>query len=244
MPIKRHDTRGFTLIEMAIVLLITGLLLGGLLIPFGTRIAQQQRQDTQARLDAAQEALLGHVLATGRFPCPADPTLASTTAGAGLARMPPCTGNLSSGALPWATLGLRETDAWGNRLSYRVSSDFADAIDSNTLGGCSPNPAPLHASFALCSTATLDILAASGGTTIAIDVPAIIISHGANGAGAYTPQGTQNFAGNNGDEQENSDNGADLSYVDHLPTPDYDDQLVWVSNLLLMNRMVAAGLLP
>lgn len=241
---KPHGTRGFTLIEMAIVLLIIGLLLGGLLMPFGTRLANQQRLDTQSRLDAAQEALLGHVLTTGRFPCPADPTLSGSTAGAGVARTPPCTGNLSSGVLPWATLGLRETDAWGNRLSYRVSSDFADAVGSNTFGGCSPDPAPLHASFALCSTATLDILATSGGTTIAIDVPTVIISHGANGAGAYTPQGTRNPSGSGDDEQENSDNGGNLNYVDHPPTPDYDDQLAWISNLLLINRMVAAGLLP
>ncbi len=239
-----HRTNGFTLIEMAMVLLITGLLLGGLLLPFGSQLADQQRKSTQVQLDEAREALLGYALANGRFPCPADPALTSTDNGAGVARTPPCSGNLSAGVLPWSTLGLRETDSWGHRLSYRVSSDFADGIESGTWAGCSPDPAPLHASFALCSTATLDILATAGGTTIAIDVPAVIISHGPNGAGAYTPQGTQLARGNDGDERENSDNGINLNYVAHPPTTGYDDQLVWISNPLLMSRMVAAGALP
>ena len=213
-------------------------------MPFGTRMADQQRHTTQLQLAEAQEALLGYVLATGRLPCPADPSVASTHGTAGMARTPPCTGNLSAGVLPWVTLGLRETDVWGNRLSYRVSSDFADAIDSSTWGGCTPDQRPLHASFALCSTATLDILAIAGGTTLAIDVPAVIISHGANGAGAYTQQGTQTPRGNNGDELENSDHGANLNYVWHPPGPGFDDQVVWLSNPLLMSRMVAAGVLP
>lgn len=241
---NNHRGDGFTLIEVALVLLITGLLLGGLLMPFSARMASQQRQATQAQLDEAREALLGYVLATGRLPCPADPALASTQKGAGVARIPPCTGNLSSGVLPWATLGLRETDAWGNRLSYRVSSDFADAIESGTWGGCSPDTAPVHASFALCSIATLDILTVSGGATLAVDVPAVIISHGANGAGAYTPQGAQTPRGSDADELENSDNGANLNYVWHPPTPRFDDQIVWLPNPLLMSRMVAAGVLP
>lgn len=239
-----HRTNGFTLIEMAMVLLIIGLLLGGLLLPFGTQLAEQQRKTTQVQLDEAREALLGYVLANGRFPCPADPALANTDSSAGIARTPPCTGNISAGILPWATLGVRETDSWGHRLSYRVSSDFADSVGSVTWGGCSPDPAPLHASFALCSTATLDILATVAGTTIAIDVPAVIISHGPNGAGAYTPQGAQLPRGSNTDEMENSDNGINLNYVEHPPTTGYDDQIVWISNPLLMSRMVAAGVLP
>ena len=133
---------------------------------------------------------------------------------------------------------------FGHRLSYRVSSDFADSVGSGTWGGWSPDPAPLHASFALCSTATLDIFATTGGATIAIDVPAVIISHGPNGAGAYTPQGIQIARGSNTDEMENSDNGINLNYVEHPPTTGYDDQLVWISNPLLMSRMVAAGVCP
>jgi len=43
---------------------------------------------------------------------------------------------------------------------------------------------------------------------------------------------------------ENSDNGINLNYVAHPPTTGYDDQLVWISNPLLMSRMVAAGVLP
>ena len=237
---------GFTLVEMAIVLMIVGLLLGGMLVPLSAQMEQRNNTDTQKALAEAREAIVGYALANGQLPCPADPAIATGQAGAGIARNPPCTGANSTGVLPWATLGVNETDAWGNRYSYRVTDYFADSIASATYGaGCTPSPAPAYASFALCSAGTLDVKsAASGGATISGSVPAVIISHGKNGAGAYTVNGTQLAVGSNADEQENSDGNADTSYVSHTPTPTFDDLVVWISPSILLNRMVAAGKLP
>lgn len=239
-----NQQKGFTLVEMAMVLLIVGLLLGGLLVPLTAQMEQRNISDTQKALSEIKEAITGYALANGQLPCPAVPTIPTGQANAGIAQTPPCTGTNSTGVLPWATLGVSETDAWGNRYLYRVTDYFADSIASATYG-CAPSTPPSLSSFALCSSGTLNVLsAASGGTTIAGNVPVVIISHGKNGAGAYTPQGTQLAVGSNADEQANSDGSADTNYVSHTPTPTFDDLVVWISPNILLNRMVAAGQLP
>ena len=241
----RHLSNGFTLVEMAIVLMIVGLLLGGLIPTLSAQMESQRINETRKSMAEIQDALTGFAIANGRLPCPANPAIATGQAGAGTERTPPCTGGNSTGVLPWATLGVNETDAWGNRFTYRVSSDFADAVGSATYGGCTPSPAPTLSTFALCSDGNLDVLsAAPAGANVATNVPAVIVSHGKNAAGAYTPQGAQLPVGSNADEQENSDGSADNNYVSHTPTPNFDDLVVWLSNNILLNRMVAAGKLP
>jgi prepilin-type N-terminal cleavage/methylation domain-containing protein len=240
-----NQQKGFTLVEMAIVLMIVGLLLGGILVPLSAQMEQRNISDTQKALSEIKEAIIGYALANGQLPCPADPSIATGLTNAGISRATCTTAANSTGVLPWATLGVSETDAWGNRYTYRVTSDFADAIGNSTYGGCTPSPIPALASFGLCSVGNLNVLsAASGGTTIAANVPAIIISHGKNGAGAYTPNGIQLAVGSNADEQENSDGSTNNNYVSHTSTSTFDDLVVWISPNILLNRMVTAGKLP
>lgn len=242
---KPNLQNGFTLLEMAVVMIIVGLLLGGMLVPLTAQMDQRNISDTQKALSEIKEALIGFTLANGRLPCPANPTIATGSAGAGTERATCTSAANSTGVVPWATLGVNESDAWGDRFTYRVTSDFADAIGSGTYGGCAPSPTPTLATFGLCSVGNLNVLsAASAGVTIAGSVPAVIISHGKNRAGAYTPQGTQVAAGANADEQENSDGSSDNNYVSHTLNPTFDDLVVWISPNILMNRMVAAGKLP
>jgi prepilin-type N-terminal cleavage/methylation domain-containing protein len=242
---------GFTLVEMAIVLMIVGLLLGGMLVPLSAQMDQRNVSDTQKSLAEIKEALIGYALANGRLPCPAVPSTPTgqTVSGVSAGTEVPLSSNICSiltGVLPWATLGVNETDAWGNRYTYRVDTNFSDSNSNTTYGsGCSPSPAPTNASFALCSSGTINVLsAATGGVTIAGNIPAVIISHGKNAAGAYTTQGTYLAVGNNPDEKENSDGSANPNYVSHTPTPTFDDLVVWISPNILLNRMVAAGKLP
>lgn len=241
-----HD-QGFTLTELAVVLVIVSLLIGGLLVPLSAQVDIRSTNDTRTALAEIREALLGFAVANGRLPCPALPSTASGVAGAGLEVAPPLPGAgcvSLAGVLPWATLAVSENDAWGRRYSYRVTSAFSRfPVGAATAG------------FTLSSTGDLTIRPAKGAALIADRVPAVVISHGKNGNGAYLSQGTQLPVGVDADEQENQlTNTAPGVWIDGpvvaefvkraAPTATYDDEVVWISPGVLFNRMISAGKLP
>ena len=122
------SSRGFTLIEMAIVLLILGVVLGMVLnVTSGMRDAQN-RQLVQTKLTSLDTALANFVAQNKRLPCPANGTIASGAANAGIESPFPATGVCNPvaqtyGVIPWVTLGLTEddaTDPWFGRMTYRV----------------------------------------------------------------------------------------------------------------------------
>ncbi|HAN55905.1 MAG TPA: hypothetical protein DCQ77_06830, partial [Betaproteobacteria bacterium] len=135
LEIPTAHQRGFSLIEIAIVLFIVSLLLGGMLLPLAAQQDMRNQGDTQKQLTEAREALLGFAIANGRLPCPASAgsngvespaTAATATTGV------PCT-NPYDGFLPAVTLGLAPIDAqgfavdgWGgntiNRIRYAVTT--------------------------------------------------------------------------------------------------------------------------
>lgn len=259
---------GFTLTELAVVLAIVSLLIGGMLVPLSGQQDMRNRQETAKALAAAQEALIGFALINGRLPCPALPTLATGTGGicpaGGAATVAGCEATTGAGAtlactavhgvLPWSTLGLPESDAWGRRYSYRVTAHFARGVSlgQTDFGAACPlnapdhsgayNPAlgdgPRQAAFALCTPGDIVVLTAVAGTTLVGEVPAVVVSHGRNGAGAWTPQGDR-LPTAGGDEAENADDDADFATNTTI-----DDQLQWIPRGLLMNRMLVAGKLP
>ena len=221
--IRRHQS-GFSLIEMAIVMFIIALLLGGLLPTISSQIEQKNRSDTIKQLDEIQQALVGYAIINGRLPYPAKATIATGTTNAGIADS-----TVQTGVIPWATLGIRETDAWGRRFTYIASNSF---IASN---------------FTITSSGTFTIKSAStSGTNIATNIPAVIVSHGPNGFGAYTTTGSQilPIPVANPDEAENADGTLNTIFVTHDFTTTFDDLVVWISPNILINRMVAAGKLP
>lgn len=251
---NNRNQSGFTLVEMAIVLVIVGLLLGGLLMPLSTQVEQRRIAETQKALEEIKEALLGFAIANGRLPCPAPATLATTNPLAGLEPSPIVGGAVgctnAAGVLPWATLGVGETDSWGNRYTYRVTREFARTISQTTFaGGCVPPSNPTLAAFALCSQGDMTILSTGGGSTLAATIPAVIISHGKNGNGAYNSQGTQVTVGADADQLDNQLTAAGTAtannnFISKTPTATYDDLTLWLSPNILFNRMVTAGKLP
>jgi len=271
----RAKTGGFTLAEMAIVLLIVGLLLTSVLSAVSTQIDLRNNAATQARLDEIKDALIGFAQANGRLPCPADGTLASGTSGAGSegynTGASSCYTATKYSVLPWATLGVSETDVWGRRFTYKVSSVFSDAISQstwNTTGqspSCTaPTPTPTQSSFALCSlgsyTITTRTAANKTGTNVT-GVPVVIISHGKNGYGAYTPGGTLYTSppAVDVDETANTPAAASTTVYSREQSPqstscsdtatgspfcEFDDLVAYIPAGLLMTRMVSAGRLP
>jgi prepilin-type N-terminal cleavage/methylation domain-containing protein len=219
--------RGFTLLEMAIVLIIAGFLLGGLLGGLSALQARQRDEQTARQLEDIRDALITFAVVNRRLPCPAVPTTPDTTIGAGVERVATavgCTGG-ASGVLPWATLGLPQTDAWGRRFTYRVTPAFARAGVAITLILPGDNTVRNRALVALGSA-----------------LPAVVVSHGANATGSRNRAGALAPGSTNAFEQENADN--DVDFVDDTPTGTYDDLVMWVPTTLLISRMLAAGVLP
>lgn len=254
---KNQTCRGFTLIEMALVLMIVGLLLGGGLTVLTAQLEQRRVTDTQRMLEEAREALIGFAVTNGRLPCPATGSLASGAPGAGIANLETavgCTGG-QTGVLPWATLGVSQSDAWGWRFTYRVPAQFSRTVDATralTLAnfpGCAagtlPAATPPRAAFALCSAGDVNVCPSSVGcpaASVATAVPAVVLSHGRAGAGAFNEGGTLIAASANPDEAANSDGNTD--FVARTPTETFDDVVTWVAPGILFNRMVQAGRLP
>lgn len=227
-----HRNNGFSLVELAIVLVIVALLTSGLLLGISAQRNAAENIDAQRQLETIREALTGFALTRGRLPCPAVANLANTDVNAGLENCAQ-----QHGVLPWVTLGLAETDPWGNRFTYFASSKFTAVLAAGT-----------QASFTLLTgdppdnAGTANIKASSGSAgNVASDLPAVVVSHGSRGAGAWQPSGTQ-FAGAAGDELENAD--ADLTFIAGQPSNNFDDLLTWVVPSILKSKMVAAGRLP
>lgn len=210
---------GFTLVEMAVVLVIIGLLLGGLLVPLNAQLDLRNNAETQKAMSEIQEALIGYALShtatDGKpyLPCP-------DTDGNGDENRTGSACTNVEGNLPSQSLGLLATDAWDNHYRYRVTQSFAD----NATG------------FTLNSTGDITVLDASGGNIIASSIPAIVLSSGKNGVVAAV--------GNDEIENSNSDNIFDSHSQSNSVTDPFDDLLVWVSAPVLLNRMVSAQKLP
>lgn len=144
------NSAGFTLVEIAVVIVVLSLLLAMIAGIATAMVGQQRREATRQRLAGVETALALFVSQNQRLPCPADGQLAGTDANAGLEQSavgPPRTcavaGTANSqrhGVVPWRTLGLAEqdvTDGWGNRLTYRVDADFVTVATMN-LTFCDP----------------------------------------------------------------------------------------------------------
>jgi prepilin-type N-terminal cleavage/methylation domain-containing protein len=142
--------KGFTLIEISIVLIIVGLMVAGASSGLVSYLNQERQNITKDRLQAIQEALDNYYQVNGRYPCPAsyrarvdvdanfarisDPTCDTAIAGPGsvgfgtirvAGRANLC---VRIGTIPTRNLNLSDEymfDKWNNRLTYAVTEQLA-----------------------------------------------------------------------------------------------------------------------
>ncbi|AWI75665.1 hypothetical protein CEW83_10925 [Parazoarcus communis] len=213
---------GFTLVEMAVVLVILALLSSTLMAPISGQIEARARQETASRLHDIEQALIGFAIIHGRLPCPStEPNPASPAYG--LEQSPPCNHG-SPGYLPWRTLGTEPTDAWGNpRTSaasswhghwrYRADAGLTDTAISATSTTQSNLQIRDHAGTPIT-------------TTSASRAAAIVFSTGPNGIA---------------DGLNASHSAATPVFEAGEATSGFDDQLRWIGHPLLIARLAQAG---
>jgi type II secretory pathway pseudopilin PulG len=271
--------KGFTIAELAMAVAILALLLFGAMVPFSAQLEIRNVAETRRTMDSIKEAIIGFAQANGRLPCPANGTIAAGAANAGTEQLsgasPNTTCTNAFGVIPWTTLGVPETDGWGRRFSYWVSPILADGLGLGTFNNSFPFaqsppcpipliPTPTQSSFALCSMGSFTLNTRSesthAATLLATALPAVFISHGKNGRGAYTTTGAILPVPAGADETANANHAAGAStFFSRTPTSaaspcndaalgqafcEFDDVVFTISSNTLIARMVAAGKLP
>ncbi len=246
-----QKTHGFSLVEMAIVLVILAFVLAALLLPLQAQRNLLFQSQTESTLELAKKALLGYAQTHGRLPCPA--TAASNGMEQPLGGGADCT--LAVGFLPAATLGVQPIDSqgfaldgWGNQIRYAVTQ-FKDGAPA-TLPDFTANTATdgmnivgmanLGPDLRVCASSVGIVAAAcSAGlpeTNYLINnAVAVIYSTG--------PTGDQATGG--ADETANLNN--DGVFVSHEPrgaddpNGEFDHIVSWISPYVLYNVMIQAG---
>lgn len=145
--------QGYTLIELAVVMVILGLLIAPAFGLYTLYIKDQRKQQTESAMQSAQNAVGGFRSLYGRYPCPAPADAAPGSAEYGYedcsATAPgvvTATSNNTAlanrdvliGALPFRELNMQERDSidgHGMRLSYSVTRSLTDSATFDTQNG-------------------------------------------------------------------------------------------------------------
>jgi prepilin-type N-terminal cleavage/methylation domain-containing protein len=264
----KHPHRGFTLIEVAISMVILGLVLTGLVVSLTQQLQQRRLLDTRTTLAQANDALIAFVTANARLPCPAivgSNGLEATSA--------PGTCTAVAGFLPAVTLGLPNLD--GNGL---LNDGWADGSIRDNTGALSYPRAIRYSVTQLTGTPQVNALTTTklGATatrstvSTALGVPAntglfvcrslagMIAAGNRCGSPANTlalnavaviwsqgPTGND-VAGNSAEENQNANQPIARAFVMHDPTDiaaaagRFDDLVSWVAWGAVADKLMVA----
>ena len=206
---NRSAQKGFSLVELAIVMIIFGSIISIMGHALSVYTAQQQREHTTEAIEKTTGALIEAQIIFGFLPCPARLNLPEDHPDYGIAD---CTSvdrgirgrdadndgvrdPMLVGAVPIRTLedmelddsviaDLNTYDGWGNRLVYAVSSNLA--FDNDTFPLSHGGKAEFNEQWGI-----IDVLDEFGVSVLEIPATAqfVIVSHGENGKGAFNNQG-------------------------------------------------------
>ena len=274
MLVDRNNQSGFTLIEIAIVLVIVTVLLGYTVAMFPIQQELKQYRQANDEMDEIIEALIGFAQVNGRLPCPSTTASANgledradviiNTTGAVGADGEPDSCVAYFGFLPSGTLGMngRTTttgvlqDPWGTGYAYAVSDvdasgdgiiDFvvANGIRDEGLAAYIPGANPP------------DLFVCDDSTSIGNHTDCTPASLGNQVAGnlaavivslgkSNSLTVSSNIQRENFDDFDDGTN--DKVYVStsrsDVDGSEFDDVVRWISPNLLFSKMIEADQLP
>jgi prepilin-type N-terminal cleavage/methylation domain-containing protein len=208
MSIKQINDKGFTLIEIAIALVIVGLLAGGGVSLMGALSERRTRNEALDYLNEAKASLVNFAKINGRLPW-------ADANGDGIADA-----NTSRGTFPFQTLGARPADSQGRRLRYEIN---------NQLGGNLANSCSVLQAGLIGSPLVVDF----SGPPASFPVAAVLVSAGpidADGNGdAFDSVNAGAYSGNNTSGSPN--------YIRFPPTATFDDLVVYLDRYTLYGEM-------
>lgn len=190
------DQSGMTLIDVAMILMVLGLLLAPALETYRDWKIKKERDITRQNQLAINKAIADYYFINGRYPCPADPTRAPGNADYGTA-LSVMTGTVVTGcnaaiavgggaayigAVPFTDLLLPTDvtlDGFTNKFTYAVSANLVVTATFGTgaltINGRLPDP--------------LNRECGGDKDVVRTEAHFMLVSHGPSGAGAFTAEG-------------------------------------------------------
>ncbi|MDX1950045.1 MAG: type II secretion system protein [Rickettsiales bacterium] len=227
--IKKTKNKGFSLLEMSIVVAIIGTTIGFGILSFNQYSRYSKTELTKERMKVILKAINDYADKFNSLPCPANGEQAFNHAsfGVGSISVGACTNhnaladNTYFGIVPVNTLNIYPSyalDGWGNRFSYAVKNT---ALVS---GG-------------VTNVASQINLKNYGDSTTFNNVVVIVISHGENGFGAWKGNGgsTKNPTSANAREARNSSVSAD-GFHTSLPIVGFDDIIYFLTSIQITDE--------
>jgi prepilin-type N-terminal cleavage/methylation domain-containing protein len=228
--VPRFMNKGFTLLEMSIVLVIIALVTSGAMVMFTQSLAVKQQKATAFKLQAIQDALFQFRLANNRLPCPADLTLNSVSdstfgvegelAGNCATGSTYASGERTVAVAPGPTVNSIQEPAVGAQdavkgmvpiRTLRLPDDYAIDGWGNRIDYIVSKAMTQNGAFSIYgggdTTTRMSIKNAAGGTSVTQAIY-VLLSHGVNGHGAYSRIGGEsikNSTSTNADELQNCD---------------------------------------
>jgi prepilin-type N-terminal cleavage/methylation domain-containing protein len=253
---------GFTLIEIAIVLLIVTILLGYTVAMFPIQQELRQYRQAEAEMNEIINQLVGFAQINGRLPCP-DSIAGVQEAYDGIADPSGTSCDTFFGSLPGRTLGIdgdydgdgRLLDPWGQPYGYAVSGsengtvgtkEFVVLNEIRAVGLKKAIP-----DLVICdgSAETGDHLtcADAGSAPVVLNVAVVIISTGKDKNDEQADTDNSSIQIENVDDFDKSAI-ADRVFVSSTRSDvsgaEFDDVVKWLSTNQLFTKMIEADQLP
>jgi len=241
---KSSRSGGFTLVELAVLLVIISLVAVGALTMRENKAVVETSKDTLKHLHKLKLALGKYARANGHLPCPSDPKLtindnnfgkdvradATADCSAALESYTPdtaiegeCADKIFSGMVPIKELGLNlddMVDSWGRRITYAVGGNMT----KTTTYDYASNAIKLLRKFKRASTGSTLTTDGDGNTTgdiVIAPVGFILLSYGPDGVGAYPFDGGVNMIKPRRKDAATALVDSDLHRMNHRISPDY-----------------------